>query len=110
MRRRAIGSLVWCVPLVLLACGGAEEAPETEAPAETPPPAATPPATASGTFFDPNTATRDELMTVPGVDAALADALVAGRPYANMTAVDAVVGSRVTEEQKDVFYERVWTP
>jgi DNA uptake protein ComE-like DNA-binding protein len=110
MRRRAIHSLVWCVPLVLLACGGGEEASETEAPAEAPPPAATPPATAPGAFLDPNTATRDQLMTVPGVDAALADALVAGRPYANMTAVDAVVGSRLTEEQKDVFYERVWTP
>jgi DNA uptake protein ComE-like DNA-binding protein len=44
------------------------------------------------------------------VDAALADALVAGRPYADMTQVDAVVGNKLTEEQKDVFYARVWKP
>jgi hypothetical protein len=49
-------------------------------------------------------------MGVSGVDGALADALVAGRPYANMVAVDNVVGTRLSEEQKDVFYSRVWMP
>jgi DNA uptake protein ComE-like DNA-binding protein len=93
-------------------CGGGEEAPPAEAPDSAAPAAPAPaaPATATGAFLDPNAASRDELMTVPAVDAGLADALVAGRPYADMTAVDRVVGNRLTEEQKDVFYARVWKP
>ncbi len=105
MTRRTLTGSILCAGLVALSgCGGAEEVPAEAPPVEAPA------APAAGAFVDPNTAPRDQLMTAPGVDSTLADALVAGRPYANMTAVDAVVGTRLTAEQKDALYERVWMP
>jgi DNA uptake protein ComE-like DNA-binding protein len=109
MTRRLLHPILLAVPLALYGCGGGEEAAETDTPG-TSAPAGQAPATSSGAFLDPNTATREELLGVQGVDAALADALIAARPYSDMTAVDLVVGSRLTEAQKDVFYARVWRP
>jgi DNA uptake protein ComE-like DNA-binding protein len=108
MRQKLLAVLVLATGLGT-ACGGSEEAPDAAADSAAPAAEAAA-APATDVFHDPNTASRDELMTVAGVDAALADALVAGRPYADMTAVDAVVGSRLTAEQKDVLYARVWKP
>ena len=54
-------------------CSPAEEAPE--AIPEATAPAAVP---ATDGFLDPNAAARDVLLSAPGVDEALADALVAG--------------------------------
>jgi DNA uptake protein ComE-like DNA-binding protein len=69
-------------------------------------------ATAStATFLDPNVATREQLLAVPGINAATADAIVAARPYQNMTAVDRVVsGAKLTEQQRDSVYTRLWKP
>ena len=110
----------------LAACGGesgqtesAAEAPE--APAAAPAPAApeagmpaAAPATAApagtGAFLDPDQATREQLLAVPGFDASLADAVVAGRPYADMTAVDRVLAGRLSEQQRDSVYTRLWKP
>jgi DNA uptake protein ComE-like DNA-binding protein len=96
--------------LTLGACGGKEEAPPEETPAVEAPAAPAPAPVAEGAFLDPNTATAEELATAPGMDATKAGALVAGRPYANMTAVDAKIGTGLTDEQKDALYARVWTP
>ena len=43
--------------------------------------------TASAAFLDPNAATREQLLALPGMDSAAAEALVRGRQY-DMTAVD----------------------
>jgi DNA uptake protein ComE-like DNA-binding protein len=61
-------------------------------------------------FLDPNAATREELMALPGMDAAVVDALVGGRPYDNMLAVDRAVGSHLSETERDSVYTRLWTP
>jgi DNA uptake protein ComE-like DNA-binding protein len=43
--------------------------------------------------------------------ASTADALVAGRPYQNMTAVDRVLArANLTEQQRDTVYTRLWKP
>jgi DNA uptake protein ComE-like DNA-binding protein len=94
----------------LSACGGAEEAPEGEAAPAAEAPAAPPPAAPAGAFLDPNTASEAELAAAPGMDATRAAAVVAGRPYQNMTAVDAALGSGLSDEQKDALYARVWMP
>jgi DNA uptake protein ComE-like DNA-binding protein len=74
------------------------------------PAASTAPA-ASGAFLDPDAATRDQLAAVPGMNAATADAVIAGRPYQNMTAVDRVLsGAKLSEQQRDTIYTRLWKP
>jgi DNA uptake protein ComE-like DNA-binding protein len=110
MMRSLRGSILGAGLILMSACGGAEEATEEEAAPPAEAPAAPAPAPAEGAFLDPNTATREQLMAAPGMDAAKADALIAGRPYANMTAVDAAVGTGLTDEQKDALYAAVWTP
>jgi DNA uptake protein ComE-like DNA-binding protein len=63
----------------------------------------------SGAMLDPNTATRDQLVAVPGMTAAAADALIAGRPYQSMVAVDQALKSLGADARKTV-YARVWRP
>jgi DNA uptake protein ComE-like DNA-binding protein len=67
------------------------------------------PATADGAMLDPNTATRDQLLQVPGMTAAAADALIAGRPYADMRAANTALAS-LGESIRDSVYTRVWKP
>ncbi|HEX8359014.1 MAG TPA: hypothetical protein VF613_02775 [Longimicrobium sp.] len=84
-------------------------ATETAAPAPAAPAPAAPQPAAAGTMVDPNTGTREQLLTVPGMDAATADALVAGRPYADMTAVDKVLAGRnMAEPQRKAAYATLW--
>jgi DNA uptake protein ComE-like DNA-binding protein len=67
-------------------------------------------APAAGAFLDPDAASREQLLAVPGMTAALADSLIARRPYANMTAVDRVLASGLSETQRDTVYTRLWKP
>jgi DNA uptake protein ComE-like DNA-binding protein len=110
MMRSLRGSILGAGLFLLSACGGAEEAPQEEAAPPAEAPAAPAPAPAEGAFLDPNTATPEQLAAAPGMDEARVAGLVAGRPYANMTAVDAKIGTGLTEEQKDALYARVWMP
>jgi DNA uptake protein ComE-like DNA-binding protein len=108
--------------LGLAACGGEDEAastPEAAAPAPATPTAeaapapaapAPAPAVAGDAMIDPNTATREQLLTVQGMDAATADALVAGRPYNDMLAVDRVLAARLGEPQREAAYAKLWKP
>jgi DNA uptake protein ComE-like DNA-binding protein len=64
----------------------------------------------SGTMIDPNTATAGDLATVQGVTPDIAAAVVAGRPYSDMTAVDKVLAKTLDEKQRDSVYARVWVP
>jgi len=65
---------------------------------------------ATAQLLDPDAATREQLLTIPGIDAALADSLVAGRPYADMRAVDRVLAVRLSEPQRDSVYVRLFKP
>jgi len=113
--------------VTLAACGGGEsgdtsaaqdESSATAAPFDsgaaagtTAPAAATPAPAATTGMLDPNSAPREQLLGVPGVTDALADALVAGRPFQDMTAVDKVLaGQNLTEQQRDSVYTRLWKP
>ena len=115
--KRSISSIAGgTLALALLsACGGGEE----EAPqvAQEVPVAAAPAAmpasgqdVATGSLLDPDRATREELLAIPGMDEATADAMITGRPYGDMAAVDRVLAGRFTEEQRDSVYTRLWKP
>jgi DNA uptake protein ComE-like DNA-binding protein len=66
-------------------------------------------ATTSG-MIDPGTASAADLATVQGVTPDIAAAIVADRPYSGMTAVDKVLASKLSEQQRDSVYTRVWVP
>ena len=109
MKRTLTGSILCAALLPVLGCSGADGTPEEQAaPAESVPAAPAP--VAAGAFLDPNTATREELVGIPGIDAAVAYAIVAGRPYDDMVAVDAAVGDGLTDEQEDAVYAQIWMP
>jgi DNA uptake protein ComE-like DNA-binding protein len=76
-------------------------APATE-PAPTPAPAS------AGALLDPNTATKEQLAAMPGMTSAAADTLVAGRPFADMVAVDKALAPHV-KDRKSV-YAHVFKP
>lgn len=64
----------------------------------------------TGALLDPNAASRDELVAA-GVPAAAADAMVAGRPFADMRAVDrALAGAQVDSAARRTLYATVWRP
>ena len=73
--------------------------------------AAATPATAPATngLLDPNTATREQLVAVPGMTPAAADVLIAGRPYRDMLAVNKALSSLSADARKTV-YAKVWKP
>ena len=106
---------------LLAACGGGDAegeqatataetaAPATATAAPAPAPAAAPAPATDGALVDPNTATREQLLAVPGMDAATADALLQGRPYADMLAVDKVLAGRnMAEPQRKAAYATMW--
>ncbi len=61
-----------------------------------------------GGFVDPNLATKEQLLAMPAVDAALADAIIKGRPYADMLALDKVVP--LNAGQKLELYRKLFMP
>ena len=77
--------------------------------AEPPAPAAAPVELTAGQVLDPNTATREQLMAIPQLDATRADAIVAARPYSDMIAVDRALAG-MSEADRDSVYTKLWIP
>jgi DNA uptake protein ComE-like DNA-binding protein len=61
-------------------------------------------------LLEPNLATKEQLVTVPGVDGAIADAIIAGRPYLDNLALDKVLATKLGKEQRTAAYGKLWTP
>ena len=123
MSRSATAATLLAALLSLAACARGDDARGDSAAATTPadgaaatpataaPDSASAAAPAAGAFLDPDAASREQLLAVPGMTAALADSLVAHRPYANMTAVDRVLAAgKLSETQRDTVYTRLWKP
>jgi len=72
--------------------------------------AATVPVTAQNALINANTATQAQIASVPGL-APLAATIIAKRPYANPTALDAVLAEgKIAPEQRKLIYTRFWAP
>jgi DNA uptake protein ComE-like DNA-binding protein len=121
MRSSAL-TLAVGVTLALAACSSGNETKATDSAAAATPPAATPAAASAaadstaaanapvGALLNPDSATRDQLMSVAGIDAALADSIIAGRPYKNMLTVDRILSKKLSEPQRDSVYARLFRP
>jgi DNA uptake protein ComE-like DNA-binding protein len=59
-------------------------------------------------LLDPNQASREQLLKLPFFDAALADAVIKGRPYADMLAVDKTIP--LNAGQKVELYKQMFLP
>lgn len=100
-----------------MACAGNDGTMDTAAVSDTgavanATPSAGAPASPSqaGALVDPNAANPQQLIAA-GLDSATAAAIVAGRPYSDMTAVDRVLATRnMTPEQRRAAYAKVWKP
>jgi DNA uptake protein ComE-like DNA-binding protein len=109
--RAVLVPLLFAVSTLACAEGSREDdqAADTAAPATEATTSAGSMAT-SQTFLDPNTASREELLGLPGMDSAAADAVARGRPYENMLRVDGALATHLTERERDSLYTRLWKP
>lgn len=72
--------------------------------------AAAMPAVAQTTLINANTASEAQIASVPGL-APLAATIIAKRPYANPTALDAVLADgKIAPDQRKLIYTRFWAP
>jgi DNA uptake protein ComE-like DNA-binding protein len=62
------------------------------------------------TVLDANLATEKELLAVPNLTPALASQIVSRRPFASMTALNAVLSASLSKEQLAQVYERIFVP
>jgi DNA uptake protein ComE-like DNA-binding protein len=111
MRKFVIASVLAGSVTLLAACsGGTEDAAvegETAAPAATETAAVAPTAPA---IVDANTATEQQLAGLPDMTPAIAAAIVAGRPYADVVAFDAALKKTMAPEAAQSMLTRVFVP
>lgn len=65
---------------------------------------------AAGAMLDPNAATREELLAVAGMTVPATGALIAGRPYQTMRAVDQALAKQLGAAERKAVYARLWKP
>lgn len=113
MRKLVFAAVFAGTSLAATACSdGAEDRAATNAAGETAD-ATTGTATptrAAATVLDANTATAEQLASSPGVTPELAAAIVAGRPYANVTALNAKLLETVKADEAATVLSRVFVP
>ena len=108
-------SLYLVLPLaIVVACAGNDATTDTASAAGTAAggttTGATTAASATSAMVNPDNAAPQQLVAA-GLDSAAAAAVVAGRPYSDMTALDRVLAGRnLTPEQRRAVYARVWKP
>ena len=110
MRRLAFAAAIAGSTLALAACSGDAEDTVITDDATTPAEMETVEATDTQTVIDAGTATAEDLAGIDGISDELAAAIVAGQPYADVTAFNTVLMESLTEEQAATVRERVFVP
>ncbi|MEW4448525.1 hypothetical protein [Qipengyuania sp. JC766] len=111
MRTYFLAAALCGTALTLSACGDTTDessADATMTDAETP--AADAMTGEASTILDANSATAEQLAGAEGVPAALAEAIVAGRPYASATAFNAMLLETVSEAEAEEIRTSVFVP
>lgn len=108
--------------LVLAACGGEEAVEEADfvdteaaedtamAPAGEEGAAGTMEAGTEGALLNPDQATMDELMALPGLDEDGATTILEGRPWTDMAQLDQALAGTLDESQREELYRHLWKP
>ena len=111
MRNSLIATLLAGAALSLSACGQEAEEPaaDTEMAGETATDTADMAATDSS-VVDANTASEEQLAATLGMTPELAAAIVAGQPYADVTALNAVLMESLSEDEAARMRETVFVP
>ncbi len=103
----------WALLTAAVAAGGCAKPDEPATPAVAQYDSADSPepeSPASSSFLDPNLATAAALSALPGMSDSVTLAVIAGRPYMGMVAVDRVLARHLTEQWRDSVYTRLWIP
>ena len=61
-------------------------------------------------ILNPNVLDNDELSEVSNLDAAIADAISAARPFADMTELDALLSMSLNDSQREEVYSQLFAP
>jgi DNA uptake protein ComE-like DNA-binding protein len=110
MRKIVLAAAIAGVALSLAACSqGTDEAAEPRAGATTDAPAEDA-ATDAAAVIDANTATAAQLAGVNGASPELAEAIVAGRPYATVVDLNAKLRETLSEEEAAAVLKTVFVP
>jgi DNA uptake protein ComE-like DNA-binding protein len=64
----------------------------------------------SSGILEANLATKEQLLPLPHMTPQLADAIIAGRPYSDMLALDKVVAAKLNEAAKKELYAKLFLP
>jgi DNA uptake protein ComE-like DNA-binding protein len=59
---------------------------------------------------NPNLATKEDLVKLPGIDAAIADSIIEKRPFSDMVQLDKLLGPSLNEEKRKALYEKMFVP
>ncbi len=110
MRKFAFAAIIAGSTLALAACSGETDDTAITDDATTPAQMETVEATDTQTVIDAGTATAEDLAGIEGISEELAAAIVAGQPYADVTAFNTVLVESLTEEQAAAVRERVFVP
>lgn len=108
MRSAVAASLA--ASLVLVSCSEAEAPPEAGSAETTTAAAPDSASTQTNLVLNANTATVDQLAAAPGMTAEIAEAVVAGRPYAGAAAFKAKLAETLDEAAAAKVLESVFVP
>lgn len=61
-------------------------------------------------ILNANSATAAELAAVPQLNNSLVNAIIDGRPYASIRALDVLLGESLDEEQRESIYGHIFVP
>lgn len=100
------------IPVLSVGCGGGGDSAESESAAEEPMEAMDEmgAADAGVALVNPNLASEEELMSIPGIDAEAAAAVVGGRPYLRAADLHAVLAGAIGNDGALATYESLWLP
>ncbi|MDG5746666.1 hypothetical protein P8Q88_00585 [Qipengyuania sp. XHP0207] len=110
MRKLAFAAALTGSIFALSACSGETEEVVTTDDTATGAEAETVEATETAGVIDAGTATAEQLAGIDGISQELAAAIVAGQPYADVTAFNAVLMETLSEDEAAAVRERVFVP